>query len=93
MSTYYCSHKERKKLNELGIWQIHTISEIANSHVCICRLKRLRYKGGKKPCFSREESESTVTSYSVDIKWLSGCSEVGNHTRRGSNSSHFTGQL
>ena len=46
-----------------------------------CRLKRLRYKCGKNPCFSSQESESTMMSYILNIKWLSGCSEVGDHTK------------
>ena len=28
-----------------------------------------------------QESESTMMSYVLDIKWLSGCIEVGDHTR------------
>ena len=32
-------------------------------------------------------------NYMLGIKWLSGCSEVGDHKRGGSKSPHFTGQL
>ena len=96
MSPYYCSFKERKKFSELeiqygGTGQSHSISETANSHVCTGRSKRLRYKGAEKSCFSNRESESTMLLYILDIKWLSGCSEVGDHEN--SNSLHFTGQL
>ena len=34
-----------------------------------------------------------MMSYILDIKWLRGCSEVEDHTRGGSKSSYFTGQL
>ena len=34
-----------------------------------------------------------MMSYILDIKWLSDCSQVGDHTRGGSKSPHFTGQL
>ena len=40
-----------------------------------------------------QESESTMMSYILDIKWLSGCIEVGDHTRGGSKSPNFTGKL
>ena len=52
-----------------------------------CRLKR--YKGVRNPCFSSQESESTMVSYILDIKWLSGCSDIGDHTRGGSKSPPF----
>ena len=96
MSPYYCSCKERKKFNELeiqygDIGQSHSISETANSHVCTARSKRLRYKGAEKSCFSNRESKSIMLLYIGGIKWLIGCSEVGDHEN--SNSLHFTGQL
>ena len=34
-----------------------------------------------------------MVSYILAIKWLSSCSEVGDHERGGSKSPHFTGQL
>ena len=54
----------------------HPISEIATSHVY--KLKKTRNKGDLKSCFFNQESEVTV-SYILIAKWLSGCSEVGDH--------------
>ena len=56
----------------------HPISEIATSHVC--RLKKTRKEGDQKShvFLFNQESEGTV-SYILSVKWLSDCSEVGDH--------------
>ena len=54
----------------------HPISEIGTSH--IYRLKKTRNEGDQKLCFFNQESEGTVL-YILSIKWLSGCSQVGDH--------------
>ena len=54
----------------------HPISEITSSHVC--NLKKTRNKGDQKSHFFNQESEGTVL-YILSVKWLSSCSEVGDH--------------
>ena len=52
----------------------HPNSETVNSHV-----SRLKKRGSSKiASFFNQESESTV-SYIRSVKWLSGCSEAGDH--------------
>ena len=53
------------------------ISEIATSHVYKLN-KKTRNEGDLKSRFFNQESEVTV-SYILIAKWLSGCSEVGDH--------------
>ena len=67
----------------------HPISEIGTSH--IYRLKKTRNKGDQKCVFFNQESEDTVL-YILSVKWLRGCSEVGDHEmlKNRSKSSHFT---
>ena len=70
----YCSRKAENNWNELFI----PISEIATSH--IYKLKKTRNKGDRNLVFffNQEESEDTML-YILSVKWLSCCSEVGDH--------------
>ena len=55
----------------------HPISEIATSHVY--RLKKTRNECDlKSRVFFNQDSEDAET-YILSVKWLSGCSEVGDH--------------
>ena len=55
----------------------HSIFEIATSHVY--RLKKTRNEGDlKSRVFFNQDSEDTEP-YILSVKWLSGCSEVGDH--------------
>ena len=54
----------------------HPISEIATSH--IYRLKKTRNEGDLKPRVFLIKKVRTVP-YISSVKWLSDCSEVGDH--------------
>ena len=69
--------KEKTEMSlKSSIGPSHSISEKATSHVC--RLKRLETRVVKNHVFSNQASEGTV-SYMLGVKWLSGCSEVGDN--------------
>ena len=69
--------KEKTETNfKSSVGPSYPISEIATSHVCT--LKRLETKVIKNHVCQHQESEGTM-SYILGVKWLSGCSEVGNH--------------
>ena len=64
-----------------NIGPIHLISETATSH--ICSLKRTKNRGDRKSCvfLIKRVIIYVVCSmlYILDVKWLSGCSEVRDH--------------